>query len=672
MKWLLAIFITAGLLAACYVISAFIYFDLSWILIGTTSLWAAIDSKKIGLYRYKLGISCRPVVLFCCCYLLWVFIFPWYLWARFKINAGEVDLKEELPDNAGAFKRFFRKFSGEAERVVGWLLIGVVGLKIGFLIFCIEESWRGPRAWENYKQELATKGESFDYDAMIPPSVPDAKNFFSAPMMSVWFIKPSEKIAITEDLSKRLTYTNTAPAVVIAKITVGTHLDSAKADVLLRFDDFTSRRQARQLIQNIAAPAVPGAQGKDIFTAQPFNLHQSKPLRILIETDKKLNLQDLGEFFSGENSRPSPLIFRPDGTNSYHLLASFCTASNYLKWSDQFRGDFDLMRAAVKRPYAQMEGDYRHPPTIPLPNFINVRAVCQTLAQRAQCYLLLGQPDKALEELTLLNNLRRFLEGAPTGKPMTLVSAMINVALVGLYADTIADGFRLHAWQEPQIVALQKQLEQINLAPLLKESFHDEQVGVCRTFQIAMDQFEMQLPSNATLWQKIKHAKTSNALQGFFYFNIINIVKLDQIVVDSINPSQKIISPSKMAEFQHEYDKLQHYRFWHVYQLLAMIAVPNWTKAVQTFAFQQIKADEAQIVCALGRYRLAHGNYPETLSALTPQFINELPHDIIGGQPLKYHRTSDGQFQLYSIGWNEADDGGKFSSSYEQGDWVWQ
>ena len=158
MKWLLAIFIAAGLLAACYAISAFIYFDLSWILIGITSLWAAIDSKKIGLYRYKLGISCRPVVLFCCCYLLWVFIFPWYLWARFKINAGEVDLKEESPDNAGAFKRFFRKFSGGAERVVGWLLIGVVGLKIGFLIFCIEESWRGPRAWENYKQELAAKG----------------------------------------------------------------------------------------------------------------------------------------------------------------------------------------------------------------------------------------------------------------------------------------------------------------------------------------------------------------------------------------------------------------------------------------------------------------------------------------------------------------------------------
>ena len=89
MKWLLAIFITVGLLVASYVVSALIYFDLSWILIGVTSLWAGIDSKKIGLYRYKLGISCRPLPLFCLCYLLWIFVFPWYLWARSKIKSGK-------------------------------------------------------------------------------------------------------------------------------------------------------------------------------------------------------------------------------------------------------------------------------------------------------------------------------------------------------------------------------------------------------------------------------------------------------------------------------------------------------------------------------------------------------------------------------------------------------
>jgi hypothetical protein len=59
--------------------------------------------------------------------------------------------------------------------------------------------------------------------------------------------------------------------------------------------------------------------------------------------------------------------------------------------------------------------------------------------------------------------------------------------------------------------------------------------------------------------------------------------------------------------------------------------------------------NEAQIVCALERYRLAHGAYPGMLDALIPQFIEKLPHDIIGGQPLIYHTTPDGKFLIVDI-----------------------
>jgi hypothetical protein len=82
--------------------------------------------------------------------------------------------------------------------------------------------------------------------------------------------------------------------------------------------------------------------------------------------------------------------------------------------------------------------------------------------------------------------------------------------------------------------------------------------------------------------------------------------------------------------------------------------------------------NEAQIACALERYHLAHGEYPETLDTLVPQLIEKLPHDIIGGQPLLYRRTGDGKFLLYSIGWNETDDDGTASDKMDQGDWVWK
>jgi hypothetical protein len=190
-----------------------------------------------------------------------------------------------------------------------------------------------------------------------------------------------------------------------------------------------------------------------------------------------------------------------------------------------------------------------------------------------------------------------------------------------------------------------------------------------------MSQFEIQPVPNATLWQKMKYAKSSNFIRGFFYFNIINVVKLEQIAVDSIDPIQKVVLPQKAAELQHEVDKLDHAHAWQdlPYKLLAAIAVPNYTKAMQTFAVNQTQVDEAQIVCALERFRLKNGEYPKTLNELVPQFIEKLPHDIIGGQPLKYRRTTDGRFTLYSISWNETDDGGQFSlPPYDKGDWVWQ
>jgi hypothetical protein len=45
-------------------------FNVTWILVLGTSLWAAVDSSKIQLKRYESGISYGPIVLFIGCALL--------------------------------------------------------------------------------------------------------------------------------------------------------------------------------------------------------------------------------------------------------------------------------------------------------------------------------------------------------------------------------------------------------------------------------------------------------------------------------------------------------------------------------------------------------------------------------------------------------------------------
>ncbi len=84
---------------------------------------------------------------------------------------------------------------------------------------------------------------------------------------------------------------------------------------------------------------------------------------------------------------------------------------------------------------------------------------------------------------------------------------------------------------------------------------------------------------------------------------------------------------------------------------------------------------------ALHRHRLKHRQFPESLGALVPEFLAEVPRDFMDGQPLRYRREPNGQFRLWSVGEDFKDDGGDAttvgaasSSSFnwlEGKDWVW-
>ena len=116
------------------------------------------------------------------------------------------------------------------------------------------------------------------------------------------------------------------------------------------------------------------------------------------------------------------------------------------------------------------------------------------------------------------------------------------------------------------------------------------------------------------------------------------------------------------------------------YNSLARLLLPAIEKNAMKTAQEQTILDQAGVACALERYRLANGLYPENLQSLVPQLIKRIPTDVINGESLHYHRTDYGRFVLYSIGWNEKDDGGTVawtdskppSVNPDKGDWVWE
>jgi hypothetical protein len=116
------------------------------------------------------------------------------------------------------------------------------------------------------------------------------------------------------------------------------------------------------------------------------------------------------------------------------------------------------------------------------------------------------------------------------------------------------------------------------------------------------------------------------------------------------------------------------------YTIFAKLLMPALSRAARKSVRMQAYVDEARVGCALERFRLANGKFPESLDALAPRFMGKIPSDVIDGKPLRYRPKPDGGYLIYSVGWNKTDDGGEMawtkgkepSADATQGDWLWQ
>ena len=94
-----------------------------------------------------------------------------------------------------------------------------------------------------------------------------------------------------------------------------------------------------------------------------------------------------------------------------------------------------------------------------------------------------------------------------------------------------------------------------------------------------------------------------------------------------------------------------------------------YRKAVDVSAHR----DAAVLGLSCELHRSAHGDYPDTLTALVPEFLDELPPDPFTGKPFIYRRRPDGEgFIVYSVGSNMTDDGGVSDEAAGKDDIAWE
>jgi len=92
---------------------------------------------------------------------------------------------------------------------------------------------------------------------------------------------------------------------------------------------------------------------------------------------------------------------------------------------------------------------------------------------------------------------------------------------------------------------------------------------------------------------------------------------------------------------------------------LSNLSLGGMTRYPEQVARAQARALAARLGLALSAHKQQTGSYPDDLTVLSPDLIDEIPLDPFTGEPFIYRKEADG-FILYSIGPNLTDDDGVY------------
>ncbi|MDB6027187.1 MAG: hypothetical protein JWM68_3410 [Verrucomicrobiales bacterium] len=352
------------------------------------------------------------------------------------------------------------------------------------------------------------------------------------------------------------------------------------------------------------------------------------------------------------------------------------TAADILEDLEQFDADFKEIYEACARPKAKFDSDYKNVSRREFPNMSPLRAIAQSLGLRASVQLALNKNEEALRDIQTCIRLADCFTNEPT-----LVGGMMRVAFDGIIIVPIWEGLAARRWNEKQLSELQQALDRIDLLSSTIRSIRGTRAyETLINLGISPEEVSKSL-DYAWLDESEKQSRNLKRLaipcvpRGWIYQNIALMNRLSQENnIDVIDLNQSVISPSKVEAGKKRTEAA--FKVIRPGNFLASIAFGEFSRALRSMAQNQIQINEAVIACALERHRLVHGSFPETLEALAPKFLTKIPHDIINGQPLKYRRTDDGQYILYSVAWDEKDDDARPMpqtwNGTETGDWAWR
>lgn len=494
-------------------------------------------------------------------------------------------------------------------------------------LFYAEEDWRGKHDWEKFKQHWEAKGEKFHFTDFIPPPVPDDQNFAMAP---IW-VKLIEANVGT-NIAQKLYGTNRVEEEPVK--------DAERLELSVEdWSDYGSR----------STDAGGNWQKATLTDLQPWQ-----------------------NYYRTLASRTNLFPVAPEPQTP---------AQDVLLALSKYNPTIEALRQASRRPDSRFP-IYSHPdrPFETLfPHLAVLRACARILELRAIAELQNNESNQALADVKLMFRLTDSIREEPF-----LVSQLVRIAMLQGTVQPIYEGLAEHRWSDAQLAELDTELVNLNFLADFERFMRGE-----RAYQLALAEFlrEGLFRELRQLllfdWGSNPKGEVVRVLffemcpAGWIYQNELHLCRFYQKwYLPLADVKEMTVSPAAVGAAQNAL--VPEFRRRTPENFLEPMLLPAFALVVEKFAYAQSSVDLARVAIALERYRLAHGEYPATLDALAPQFIEKLPHDVIGGGPLHYRLAEDGQFVLYSVGWNERDDGGgvgllkRGGVDLNKGDWVWR
>ncbi len=343
-------------------------------------------------------------------------------------------------------------------------------------------------------------------------------------------------------------------------------------------------------------------------------------------------------------------------------------AQDILKYLSQYDSLIEELRVALDRPYAQWPVNKKYPDATQYSQIFIALNSTMVLRLSAKAELKTGNSDKALQDLKLIF---RFTDAI--GFNGFLICHLVGMTADSLGVEALQAGLSSHSWSDAQLTEVQTLLHSKNPLQDYTRAFRLERGIFNQRIQLPLSEL---LKLTASLDETQRAAGVLSSLRpiGWTHFDQAYYSRaIQNYGVDAVDPLRKQVSTLCIHNANQSFENdSANLLITCTYHLFSKLSIPALNRIIIHTSRYQTLLSEADIACALERYRLKYHTLPDSLQALVPAYLDRVPHDVINGQPLIYKRVGKQDFILYSVGWNEKDDGGVVNKKHkDQGDWVW-